>query len=68
MLDHLKVTITTPSEGLHNALWLAVTTSQPKVWIEVAEKIAQHVPDETVDRIKLNIETLLKHTADNAGA
>jgi len=68
MLDHLKTRTRTPSDSLHNALWLAVTSEQPKAWIEVAEKLAQHVPDETVDRIKQNIKTLLIHTANNAGA
>ena len=68
MLDHLKTRTRTPSDSLHNALWLAVTSEQPKTWIEVAEKLAKYVPDETVDRIKQNIKTLLIHTANNAGA
>ena len=68
MLDHLKTRTRTPSDSLHNALWLAVTSEQPKAWIEVAEKLAKSVPDETVEQIKANIETLLTDTADNAGA
>ena len=67
MLDHLKTRTRTPSDSLHNALWLAVTSEQPKAWIEVAEKLAQSIPDETVEQIKANIEALLTDTADNAG-
>ncbi len=68
MLDHLKTRTRTPSDSLHNALLLAITSAQPKAWIEVAEKLAKSVPDETVEQIKANIETLLTDTAYNAGA
>ena len=68
MLDHLKTTASTPSDSLHNALLLAIDAGEGRAWIEVAEKIAQHVPDETVEQIKANIKTLLIHTANNAGA
>ena len=67
MLDHLKTITRTPSDSLHNALLLAITSAQPKAWIEVAEKLAKSVPDSTVEQIKQNIETMLTDTADNAG-
>lgn len=68
MLDHLITITRTPSDSLHNALILAIATAQPKAWIEVAEKLAQSIPDATIEQIKENIETLLIDTADNAGA
>jgi hypothetical protein len=67
MLDHLITNNRTPSESLHNALLLAIATANSRAWIEVAEKLAQSIPDATVEQIKANIEALLTDTADNAG-
>ena len=71
MLDHLKTITRTPSDGLHNALILAITAPNNDRFADAMEQVgrfASVVPDETVEQIKQNIETLLIHTADNAGA
>lgn len=70
MLDHLKTITRTPSDGLHNALILAITAPNNDRFAEAMEQVgrfASAVPDETVEQIKQNIETLLTDTADNAG-
>ena len=70
MLDHLIEPLRKPSDGLHNALILAITAPNNDRFAEAMEQVgrfASAVPDETVEKIKQNIETLLTDTADNAG-
>ena len=70
MLDHLIEPLRTPSDGLHNALILAITATDNERFADAMEQVgrfASTVPDATVEQIKENIETLLTDTADNAG-
>ena len=70
MLDHLKTITRTPSDGLHNALILAITAPNNDRFAEAMEQVgrfASAVPDATVEQIKANIETLLIDTPYNAG-
>ena len=71
MLDHLIEPLRTPSDGLHNALILAITAPNNERFADAMEQVghfASTVPDATVEQIKANIETLLTDTSDNAGA
>ena len=70
MLDHLIEPLRTPSDGLHNALILAITAPNNDRFADAMEQVghfASAVPDATVEQIKENIEALLTNTAYNAG-
>ena len=70
MLDHLIEPLKTPSDGLHNALILAITAPNNERFAQAMEQVghfASTVPDATVEQIKANIEALLTDTVDNAG-
>ena len=70
MLDHLIEPLKTPSDGLHNALILAITAPNNERFAQAMEQVghfASTVADATVEQIKANIEALLTDTVDNAG-
>ena len=67
MLDHLIEPLRTPSDGLHNALILAITAPNSDRFAEAMEQVgrfASAVPDETVEQIKAKIENTTSRSDD----
>jgi len=68
MLNNLEDPVQTPAQALKNALILAITAEtdeRSKECVEMAKGFAHACSDETVDRIKKEIEEMISRSRED---